>query len=438
MNTYTWKKHADIPYIHIEKHDRPIVDFYIAFNIDQLSLNNKSVLYLMAQMLLRGTLRYDEESFNEKIDAMGASLSVSVGNHSIALEGEVLSKNYFQLIDLCLSALSEPMLSENEFKKLVSKTKSKLKQSSESDASLAKKGFLNLIYADHPYADQAWGTLESLEQVGIHDIKDCYNNFISNLPLTFGFSGAIEDSHIHKTLDLFSNQFDIQSFWNVPEKKISHQYNNQKKLLIVDKPNRSQCHFFIGHPCFNYQHPDYYALKTFMMAFAGGIFQAKYMQEIRVKRGWAYGAYGSLSLHRDLGSLFLYTYPEEKDTVDAMKLSLELLQQAVEGDLLEDKDIDFAKNYMMKSFPFKVDTPQKIMSEMLYHKMLNLDEDRLFKYKKAIHTLSINEIRDAAKKHIHQNQLSISLLATADNLSKKLEENFKGWDITKKNYLTTL
>lgn len=438
MNTYTWKQYSNIPFIHIEKHDRPIIDFYIAFNIDGFDVQNKSVLYLMAQMLLRGTSRFSKTHFHEKIDGMGASLSVSVGNHSIALEGEVLSKNYFQLIDLCLSALSEPLLEEDEFKKLLSETKSKLKQSAESDASLAKKGFLNLVYFDHPYADQAWGTLESLEQVNINHIRENYKNFVSHLSITFGFSGAIEESSIHKTLDQFLQLLNIQSFWSIPEKNIPHQYKSEKELLVIDKPNRSQCHFFIGHPCFNYKHPDYYALKTFMMAFAGGIFQAKYMQEIRVKRGWAYGAYGSLSLHRDLGSLFLYTYPEEKDTLDAIQLSLELMQQAIEGDLLDDKDFDFAKNYMIKSFPFKIDTPQKIMSEMLYHKMLNLDENRLFTYRDKINSLSIKEIRDAAKKHIHMNQLSISLLATADNLKNRLEKDFKAWNIKYEDYLSIL
>ncbi|HMQ10821.1 MAG TPA: pitrilysin family protein [Oligoflexia bacterium] len=438
MNAYSWKEHKNIPFIHVEKHDRPIIDFYIAFNIDDLQIKNKSVLYLLSQMLLRGTARFDKTSFNEKIDSMGASLSISVGNHSIALEGEVLSKNYFNLLDLCLSALSEPLLSEYEFKKLLSETKSKLKQSSESDASLAKKGFLSLVYTDHPYADQAWGTLESLEQVNISDIKENYKNFISQLSITFGFSGDVEQSSIHKTIDLFSQNLNVQSFWEIPEKKIPHHYSNEKKLLVIDKPNRSQCHFFIGHPCFNYQHPDYYALKTFMMAFAGGIFQAKYMQEIRVKRGWAYGAYGSLSLHRDLGSLFLYTYPEEKDTIDAIKLSLELMQQAIDGDLLADTDIEFAKNYMMKSFPFKIDTPQKIMSEMLYHKMLNLDENRLFTYRDKIKALSIKEIRSAAKKHIHIDQFSISLLATSENIKNNLDNHFKDWNIIEKNYLDIL
>ncbi|MEZ4846222.1 MAG: hypothetical protein R2877_04520 [Bdellovibrionota bacterium] len=54
------------------------------------------------------------------------------------------------------------------------------------------------------------------------------------------------------------------------------------------------------------------------------MFQAKYMQEIRVKRGWSYGAYGSIDSRRDGGSYYLYTFPKNEDTVDAIALSLEL------------------------------------------------------------------------------------------------------------------
>jgi zinc protease len=76
-------------------------------------------------------------------------------------------------------------------------------------------------------------------------------------------------------------------------------------IVLIDKPELTQTQFFIGHSSITSTHEDLIALDMFATAFAGSMFQAKYMQEIRVKRGWSYGAYGSIDARRDAGAFYL-------------------------------------------------------------------------------------------------------------------------------------
>src|SRR5262249_7478858 len=64
---------------------------------------------------------------------------------------------------------------------------------------------------------------------------------------------------------------------------------NTRRLIIVDKPDRTQAQIRIGHPSLRYGDPDTAALAIAEAVF-GGMFSSRLMQEIRVKRGWSYGA----------------------------------------------------------------------------------------------------------------------------------------------------
>ena len=60
-------------------------------------------------------------------------------------------------------------------------------------------------------------------------------------------------------------------------------------MILVDKPDRTQAQLRIGHLALRYGDPDTAALAIAEAVF-GGMFSSRLMQEIRVKRGWSYGA----------------------------------------------------------------------------------------------------------------------------------------------------
>jgi zinc protease len=142
------------------------------------------------------------------------------------------------------------------------------------------------------------------------------------------------------------------------------------------------------------------------------MFEATYMQEIRVKRGWSYGAYGSIDARRDGGSFYLYTFPKNTDTLPALSLSLELLQKAIDGGVT-DAQIEFAKKFVTRSFPFLVDTPDKVVGQRIYHRILGRPDDYLEKYVSNVESVTPAEARKAAKKNLTTENLDIVILCTA-------------------------
>src|SRR5262249_11143558 len=62
-----------------------------------------------------------------------------------------------------------------------------------------------------------------------------------------------------------------------------------RRMILVDKSDRTQAQIRIGHQSLRYGDPDTAALAVAEAVF-GGMFSSRLMQEIRVKRGWSYGA----------------------------------------------------------------------------------------------------------------------------------------------------
>ena len=59
------------------------------------------------------------------------------------------------------------------------------------------------------------------------------------------------------------------------------------------------------------------------------------MQQVRVKRGWSYGAYSSLPLDRHRQAFSMWTFPKSEDAAACLKVELEMLSEWVDTSLDE-------------------------------------------------------------------------------------------------------
>ncbi len=416
----TWVNVGGVESILAEKHDQPLVSFIITFPFgaytdpdDKGGLTN-----LLGEMLMRGTVRKSREEIENTLDFLGANLDIDAGSHSLMVIGKVLSRNLDQLFSLVIEILTEPTFPEEELNKVREQIIAQLYLRLEDDAQLARQKFMENLYEGHPYSRDPVGTLASLKVIKKEDIENHYKTYLHRGGLLVGTAGDVTkpklEDLIHKLVKV------------LPEGKADPKVRSfEKKLegieiILIDKPERTQTQFIIGHPGIDARDRDFFPLNIFVTAFAGHMFQAQYMQEIRVKRGWAYGAYGSVDARRDGGAFYLYTFPKNADTLPALKLSLELLDKAVHGNGVTDESLEFAKKHLSRSFPFLIDIPEKVISQAIVQKLLGRSDDYLEKYVGNIQAVTPAQARAAAKKHLSTKDLEIVMLCTAKEFQKTI------------------
>ena len=82
-----------------------------------------------------------------------------------------------------------------------------------------------------------------------------------------------------------------------------------------------------GHPTLPASHPDRIPLALALATFGGRGMTATLMDEVRTKRGLAYGAYMSLASRRGPGAVRGWVFTSVKRTVTTLKLVLRLYRQ---------------------------------------------------------------------------------------------------------------
>jgi len=258
-------------------------------------VGKEGLLRLTSRLVRRTGAGLTTEQLDERIDTLGASLSVDVGHSAATFHGTVISRSLDAFADLLVGVLGKPSLSEAELSKLQRETLAELVEARDHDRELGQRWFRQRLFAGHPFSRPVSGTTSSIGAIIPSDARAMYDRVVSASDVVFAFAGDIDPAGARSIAERVAAALPVGSALpdTVPEPlpKVG------RRLVIVDKPERTQTQILIGclgtHP----HDPDHIALHVGSTIF-GGTFTARLMKEVRSKRGWSYGAYSNLPYDR--------------------------------------------------------------------------------------------------------------------------------------------
>lgn len=376
----------------------------------------EGLLYLTSQMLMRGTASYTQQELAEEIEVLGGGLDVSVGREHVVIEGDTLSRNLERFGELLREALGRPSFPQEEIDKLRRQTIAEIDERRDNDEELARHLFYQVLFQPDVSARPVRGTPESLRRISREDIVRCYERVFVTANLLVGAAG-------HVAADDLSALLDSRLALPVGEARPDHTFDirdpEHVRVVLVDKPGRTQSQVFFGHSTLDATDPDYYPLLVGSTIY-GGTFTARLSQEIREKRGWSYGAYSYLQARRHTGSFVVRFYPATADTAQALELALEMQRQLID-DGVDDEEVAFAKSYLVNHFPFRLQTPRKRLDEMLRVRLLGLPEDTTERFVERIEAVTTVQINHALRRHLKSSALTVMVVCTASEVRAAIE-----------------
>ncbi|RYZ85663.1 MAG: insulinase family protein, partial [Proteobacteria bacterium] len=154
-------------------------------------------------------------------------------------------------------------------------------------------------------------------------------------------------------------------------------------------------------------------------AFGGGSFSSRLMMEIRVKRGWSYGAYAYQRFGLEPRTWQAYTFPASKDTPDAVVQLLAMIGDWKRSGITAD-EFAFNQQSSVNSAGFMYNTPKKRVENILLEQSLNLPDGFFKSYAKEISKLTGAQVNDTVRDFIEGDNLTIFVLGTAKELKPRL------------------
>lgn len=373
---------------------------------------------LTARMLERGTRTRGHSEVIDAIETIGASFSANAGYEAIRLEGLVLTRSLDRFLSVLAEMVLEPAFSEEELETCREEMIAELALHREEDRDLGESFFRRAIYGEGPYGRFSEGTAKSLPTITREDVLQRWREGFATKRLIAAAAGDIDLAQLTAALE--------KHFGRLPEgapavrpPAVTRPLDGLE-VLLVDKPERTQTQIFVGRNVVPPTHPDYLPFLLANHAF-GGMFTSRLMQEVRVKRGWSYGAYSRLEMNPDGALAGAWTFPANDDTIPAIRLLLDLLG-AFARDGVTAEELEAARGHLQNVLAFEVETPEQAVARRVHETLLGLPDDWTPRWLDRIEKTPLAEANAAARRVLDAGSLALTVVCTADRFRGPLQE----------------
>lgn len=403
-----------------EDHDLPIVYLNVALKAGAVNdpASRHGITNFMGEMLLRGTRSRSKEQIDLALDQMGARLEVETRAEATIIRGAVLSSQLEPFLKLVNELVTESNFPEIEIRKLRREIVSGLLEEQGDDPALASKRFTRFLFGAHPYGNPILGNLADVAKITRAGVVSQYNELVTGKNLLIVGTGDASQGRIEEwAKDLAAHR---PAGSAVATSVLPAPRNGgERRLLLVDKPDRTQTQINIGQVGVLMTDRDFFPLYLGNYAFGGGSFSARLMLEIRVKRGWSYGAGSSFLFGTEPRSWHVHLFPASKDAAPALATTLKMIDDLSRKGITPD-EFSFAQGSLVNSAGFMYDTPQKRVENILLERTLNLPRGFMKSYGPELSKVTLAQVNDALKKFLKPDRLAIEVLCTASQLKDPL------------------
>lgn len=405
-------KHVDvkgvsIPIIFEEQKSLPILNLQLVFkNSGYIQDEDKSGLASLSSKLLNeGTKELGATSFAEQLDENAITINSSNGFETFVIEVSSLKDKSSKAINLLNDLLKSPNLTQNSLDKLKTIQIGALKRKENDFDYVSSNQLKSILFKNTALENPASGTVETISKIQLKDIETFLDKTLSlhNLIIVAGGDFSLEEFEnlIRPILE------NIKSSNEIKDKKIEFTSKKEKKTLLKET---EQAYIYFGSS-FNIDSKDEenYKAKVASFILGGAGFGSRLMEEIRVKRGLAYSAYGSISINKSHTYFSGYLQTKNENSDEAIKLVEEIIEDFVKNGVTQE-ELDAAKNFLTGSEPLRSETLAQRLNRAFTLYYRGLEPDYAKKELDKIQNLELKDLNEYIKSHNEINNLTFSIV----------------------------
>jgi zinc protease len=343
---------------------------------------------LVAGLLDRGAGKRNAYEFADALEGVGGTFNASAGPESVSFNGQFLARDRALMIELLADALMRPRFEPAEFEAWRNREIEFIKAAKDSDPSQIVGIYGRAaLFGAHPFGRPQGGSERSLATITRDDVVGYHRqNFGANNAAVV-FAGDIDAKWMRQALlTAFGNWSKVA----LPERKLTPAPRvTGRRVLLVDAPGAVQTYFWLGNVGVDRGYSGRPALDLVNTLY-GGRFTSILNTELRIKSGLSYGASSRFVRGTVAGEFAVRSFTQTDNTVKALDLTLETLEQLKRGNL-EQPMLDSSRAYVLGQFPLQLETAAHWASALADLEFYGLREDYIEGYGPALAKVDLAE-----------------------------------------------
>lgn len=348
--------------------------------------------YVVSKMMLEGTKNYPGQKFADEIESYGMSFSVSPGSIGTTMLQQDLEVGLALLTEM----LTNATFTQQSLDKIKANIIEEIKHFWDTPNSSSMQLARDVVYNNHPFAQQFLGTQESIEKITLQNCIDYYHQMISPQGSRFAVVGNINALSIQAMIEKTLGQWQGSIVPKLSYPTLAPVTNHEVASYI----NRDQVVLVFAGLSLNRMHEDYDKVLLYEQLLTGGVLGAMSSRlfKLREQSGLFYTIRGSLvsGATEEPAMMWVKTIVSNDRIAEAEKVIAEVLNDGINS--ISEQELQQAKNALINSFDTLYESNESKASTFLFLTRYNLPADYFEKRAEQLQHITIEQVQEAVRK----------------------------------------
>ena len=352
------------------------------------------VANLTGEVLTRGTAKRTGPQIDSAIEFVGGRLEAGAGRDGLVASLAVLKRDLALGLDLLGEVVLSPTFPDAEVKRKIAETQAAIQRSEENPAAVASKALKRLVFEGHPYGNPAEGTRESVSRLTRDDVVRFYGERVRPDTTIIAVVGAVTVGEARREIVARFGGW-VRPTTQAATVPFATPGASPRTETITRELTQSTLMF--GRQAVNQRDPDYFPLTVASYILGGGSTSRLYLR-VREEGGLAYDVRSHLTPGKYGAGFVVSTQTRAAERAKVIGL-LEGEMVRMRRDPVSERDLTLAKDYLIGSFPLRLDTSSKMADFLVGVEEMGLGLDYADRYRDLIGRVTAADVQRVATKY---------------------------------------
>jgi zinc protease len=342
------------------------------------------------------------DRMDEVLEGMGGA--IEAGSEALAtnISVNVLVEDTDRALEMMRDLLLHPAYPEDKLQLDLKQWGSAIARRNDDPGEIADREFDKLLYGpDHPFARQIeYAHLAKITRADLQRFhRDYYQPQDAYLTVWGDFEAEPMLARVREVLGAWPRG--KATYPEIPPIPAT-----QPAVGLVTKTSINQSTIYLGHRGTTQKDPDFFALSV-MNEILGGGFSSRLFNEVRSRKGLAYGVGSGLGAGLAFPGMFTVTCGTKSETtVQAARACIDELR-ALTSRPITASELERAKASILNSHVFNFTSKGQIVNRQAVYERWGYPADFLDQYKRGIETVTLEQVNAAAAKYVQPDRLAL-------------------------------